>query len=618
MAHLFHTHETTNQFDISVLEITEEDSRASQPTDISITLKPHQLSLLQKCRDLENNPIFIVNNEQLLAHPQDKIVTKMGVIGDKVGSGKSYVILALLSQPINNTFHDSNSIIRSYAENMVIITTQESRIDIKTSLLVIPHNLVSQWTQYIRLWGKYKSIFINKKTMVDILEDKVDVKECDLIVVTSTYYNRFAAFATENNFKFERVIYDEVDNLNMPGCRNIYTKFVWLVSASYGNILYPRGCTKWEPSLHKYVWHASGITNSGFIKNICHDLWQHVPKPLTKMLVLKNTSAFIDSSNLLPPYNKHVIKCKTPRSITVLNGIVDRNIINCLNANDIQGAISQVNPQNKGTEENIVDLLVQKYTKTLANHKRLLQYIEECSYDSESEKDAEISKVTSKIKDVQSKIDMISDRIKAADLCTICFDDLQNKSITRCCQNSFCFKCINFWLMRSTACPMCKTIINSNDIFSVTDTQIQDVEMIEKDENIMSEENDKYKNITLLLQNRKPGSKFLVFSNYDTSFVPLYSVLDNMGIKYMYLKGNGNVIKCMIDKYKNSDVDLLLINSRHNGCGLNLENTTDIIMFHKFDTQIEHQVIGRAHRLGRKDSLNIWYFLHANECIADT
>jgi SNF2 family DNA or RNA helicase len=172
--------------------------------------------------------------------------------------------------------------------------------------------------------------------------------------------------------------------------------------------------------------------------------------------------------------------------------------------------------------------------------------------------------------------------------------------------------------MRSTVCPMCKTIMNSNDIFSVTDTQIQDVEMIEKDESIMSEENDKYKNITLLLQNRKPGSKFLVFSNYDTSFVPLYSVLDNMGIKYMYLKGNGNVIKCMIDKYKNNDVDLLLINSRHNGCGLNLENTTDIIMFHKFDTQIEHQVIGRAHRLGRKDSLNIWYFLHANECIADT
>jgi hypothetical protein len=36
-------------------------------------------------------------------------------------------------------------------------------------------------------------------------------------------------------------------------------------------------------------------------------------------------------------------------------------------------------------------------------------------------------------------------------------------------------------------------------------------------------------------------------------------------------------------------------------------------MFHKLDTEMEKQVIGRANRFGRVESLKVWYLLHANE-----
>jgi SNF2 family DNA or RNA helicase len=36
-------------------------------------------------------------------------------------------------------------------------------------------------------------------------------------------------------------------------------------------------------------------------------------------------------------------------------------------------------------------------------------------------------------------------------------------------------------------------------------------------------------------------------------------------------------------------------------------------MFHKFDTQLEQQVIGRAYRMGRELPLNVYYLLHENE-----
>lgn len=618
MAHLFQTlgYDNSNDFDINVNEITEEAPRALQPHGIKIELKPHQLALLHRCRNLESTPLMIKEYGVDMSHEKDVLTTRLGVIGDRVGSGKSYVILALISENINCPDDLANSVVKSFAGNLVSFYLQENKQNICTNLLVIPHNLTSQWCSYISNWGM-KHILINKKTMNDILEDNIDITEYPLVIVTSTYYNRMASYCMDNNYKLQRVIFDEVDNLNMPGCKPISAKFVWLVSASYGNILYPRGFTKWDQTLHKYVWCASGITNSGYIKTVLHDLWQCVPKDLTKLLILKNQDAFIDKSNVLPPYQKNIIQCKTPRSIHVLNGIVDRNIIDCLNANDLVGAMAHVNPSNKGTEDNIVDLLIQKYNKMLGNLNLKLQYTRQCAFDTEQERETEITRITTKVQDLESKMKMVADRIKQADMCTICYDDIVTKTITRCCQNSFCFKCINIWLSRNNKCPMCKTTLQMRDMFSVVNESSTVLDDAEMDDGLFNKQNDKYQNISVLLQNRNPNSKFLIFSNYDNSFTSLYPILDQLNLNYMYLKGNGYVIKNIIERYKTGDVDVLLINSRHNGCGLNLENTTDMIMFHKFDTQIEHQVIGRAQRLGRQSPLNVWYFLYENECSSE-
>jgi SNF2 family DNA or RNA helicase len=55
------------------------------------------------------------------------------------------------------------------------------------------------------------------------------------------------------------------------------------------------------------------------------------------------------------------------------------------------------------------------------------------------------------------------------------------------------------------------------------------------------------------------------------------------------------------------------MNTQHFGSGLNLENTTDMVLFHKIDTENEKQVIGRAQRYGRKEPLNVHYLLYENE-----
>ena len=87
------------------------------------------------------------------------------------------------------------------------------------------------------------------------------------------------------------------------------------------------------------------------------------------------------------------------------------------------------------------------------------------------------------------------------------------------------------------------------------------------------------------------------------------------GIRHRFLKGNHPTVACIEREYRTGTLDVLLVNTSNYGSGLNFENTTDVVMLHKFDTDIEHQVIGRAPRCGRTTPLNVWYLLHDNEIV---
>jgi SNF2 family DNA or RNA helicase len=131
-------------------------------------------------------------------------------------------------------------------------------------------------------------------------------------------------------------------------------------------------------------------------------------------------------------------------------------------------------------------------------------------------------------------------------------------------------------------------------------------------EDVVNEKFDKLKNLEILLKSKKEA-KILIFSNFDNTFHKITPILDKLSVRYEYIKGNGDQIKAVVHRYKSNVLDVLLVNTRNYGTGMNLENTTDIIMLHKLDTQLETQVIGRAHRFGRIGALNVYYLLHENE-----
>mgnify|MGYP001412027594 CR=1 FL=1 len=77
-----------------------------------------------------------------------------------------------------------------------------------------------------------------------------------------------------------------------------------------------------------------------------------------------------------------------------------------------------------------------------------------------------------------------------------------------------------------------------------------------------------------------------------------------------------NTITKKIKEYKDvseNGIDCLLLNAEYCASGLNLENTTDIVITHKMSNEKMTQIIGRGQRPGRVGRLNVWKLFYETE-----
>lgn len=622
------------------------DSEAApQPRGAKIPLKPHQLTLLARCRAFETRNLLLSELPALQGvrewHSEDYMRTRIGIIGDRAGSGKSYVVLSLLLQDEHadqegaaDNIHrqDHREFVRTYGSNRVVLSTRDTADVCQLSVLVIPHNMCAQWGSYVKAFfpdGFPSHMINNKKTLQTFYDMGPEAAtSLRLVVVTCTYYNRIAeAWTARYKKRLTRLIFDEVDNANLPSCLPLDAAFTWFVTASYGNLLYPRGHSGWDPVANRYVWHATGLRHSGFVKSMFTELHGHVPKEYVKVLVVKNAEGFVLESMDLPPSESIIVLCRTPAPIRLLQGAVDSAIISCLNAGDTEGALDRVSSSNKSTEANIVSVILDKLTRQAASFQHRIAYASMApldAYDSEAERRTEIESLQGRLDEVNARMASIRERIEASDTCCICYDSIDHKTIARCCSNAYCFRCINLWLARRSTCPLCKTELRGEDLLVVDpnlNSEVKEVkDQIASTRSGPNDAFDKYENLGAVIRARMEecqAAKFLIFASFENTFNNVATTLDGLNTKYAFLKGNHDVVRNIVNRYKQpraqGGLDALLVNTKNYGSGLNLENTTDIIIFHKFDNEIEKQVIGRANRMGRCAPLRVWYLLHANE-----
>jgi SNF2 family DNA or RNA helicase len=114
----------------------------------------------------------------------------------------------------------------------------------------------------------------------------------------------------------------------------------------------------------------------------------------------------------------------------------------------------------------------------------------------------------------------------------------------------------------------------------------------------------KAEKIVDIIKNNKKG-KFLIFSDHDGSFTTIKTMLNENNINCEQIRGNSKNIEKRLSSFKNDENNVIFLNSRHNGAGINLQEATDIILYHNMADGIKQQLIGRANRIGRINTLNV-------------
>lgn len=616
-----------------ITKLDDSNGVSPQPAGITIDMKPHQLTILKAAINLETTDIEIIGN----GNKKHIMKTKFGVLCDNVGAGKSLQMLAIIA----NSKSCKKEIDYHYSlHDLVSINTFQDDIqepnNLDINILVVPHTIIKQWSKYIEDYTTLSYIQINGKKHLDDFIKKVNdngksaLNDKDIILVSSTKYRDFVDYwvwdSCLENYTIARMIFDEADIIKISRVKNIKTAFTWYITSSYKALQYPNGIRKYANSQGQYSSRynlqegfINGIWISGVNSSLIKDIFKRLSSSLFKDIIystifLKNKSSYVKSSfNLTNPILNRII-CKNTLILNVLNQIVNPTIMNMINAGNIQGAMENMNCY-KVEDRNLIQTVTNELNIELENKKIEHTMKSQMTYSTANAKKHSLEKIEKDIRDIENKIKILVDRINEHNVCSICFDDVDNKTILKCCHSAYCFQCISTWLSSRKKCPHCRSDINSNSILLVCDKVDESKKKDELDTKL-----NKLKQI--ILERRKimkDKFKFLVFTEHENLFDELKPFLVSNNFKFALTRGSGSSVNKQIQKFKNYPEsgeernDCLLLNAQFCGNGLNLENATDVFIYHSMSKEMTNQVIGRAQRPGRTTQLNVWSLCYETE-----
>jgi len=600
--------------------------KALQPERLSIPLKPHQLTLLQYAKKLESNDGILVNAEEWnetaqysyrYVYPSDlgvgmdtRIYTRRGVICDKVGAGKSFVILSLIAdqprivmkRPITKTF-SSKSHIRGFCDT--------NDITFKTNLLIVPHNIFNQWKQYIVKHTNLSTMFFQRKSDFEKYKTFDDFKtifdQIELILISATMFRAFADNYVESLYDqikqlnkrplclFSRIIFDEVHTINIPSCPSLPSNFNWFISSSMNDMY--------------------SIRNCGFLHDEMHDISGDIVKCI---YVIKNADKFIDESINIPNLIEEIILCKPNQTVSLINDFISNKLKQMLFAGDTDGVVNALKIKVCNTK-NIIDNVCENIKKELHNEQLRLAFKNTIQYSSDIQKVESIKKTEDKIKGLWKKIEMIEDRIKSSNIDPISYDEIENPVIVPCCKNKFDLTSLTsyFTYSQKSECPLCRQHFDMSNLLYVKDidTTSNSSDESENVKEYNTVEHSKQENLEWLLETKiSKDSSILIFSEYECNLQQLKTIYTNVGRgELIPITGSSTSITKIIDDFKSKKNKSLYLNATYSGAGLNIETADVVILMHKMTTDQESQVIGRAHRLGRINPLRVYKLYGQNE-----
>jgi hypothetical protein len=176
--------------------------------------------------------------------------------------------------------------------------------------------------------------------------------------------------------------------------------------------------------------------------------------------------------------------------------------------------------------------------------------------------------------------------------CSICYEPIKNLVMEPECQNLFCAHCLLVWLKDHKKCPLCRVEIKLNKLIYEIPGAIERV-LLTKEMVIKS-----------LITNADATSRFVIYSDKESSLIPIKNTVSECGASILEIKGSPNMINSTLAQFKTKN-KIIYLNSKFYATGLDLKNTTDLIIYHTVSEQNKDHLISRCNRLGRTSQLRI-------------
>ena len=592
--------------------LNENDPCIDQPKNINIILKNHQLASIHKA--------LIIENFNILPY---------GIMNDKPGSGKTYTILGLI-------YHTKS----------------------KNNLIVVPQNLIQQWTESIINFSDGLLTFKKILDYSDIIDFYDENNHCfdkyNIYLISSLFYHSLCTTFNSYYLKMNRIFFDEIDSISNILIDKMNADFIWFVSASF----------HFQKTGSYYI-------DSSLIDNIS----------------VKCSEEFIKKSFNIEDCCEYKIICKNFYLDNIFKNVIDDDEITLLNALDFSNIKRKFHSKIANNELEAISFLIKDKKEIIEMEELRISDLEKSIQQSENEtKKNDLLKILEKsknhLRDTQEKLDLILERLKENNCCPLCYEELKDKKkvISPCCQNNICFDCAENWFanLEKTSCIYCNTenvklehyvlVKNESNLNKCTicDESIDDednkyyanccekigchkcikewyLKLLKKEclfchnREILYDDFKNKKQHDTMMNNIKNGikyinksklqfvenfimtkthknSKIIFCSQFPKIFNELIQLLTKYNIQFIELD-NGNIdeINKSVFDYNFGNIHVLLLNSNLFGCGLNLEITTDILFLHKTPHDLQTQIIGRAQRPGRKNKLSVWFLMHENE-----
>jgi hypothetical protein len=374
----------------------------------------------------------------------------------------------------------------------------------------------------------------------------IDPKNYEIILCDQRFYNDLTARFSK--YAWKRIIFDE-PSMSKMNLRTSMTGFYWFLTYTYSDFFMKKK--------GKFFNEIFGNLDTTILENI----------------VVKNNDDYVKTSFKMPETKHFRYTCYEPL-ISVLNGIISDTVIELISAGNFDKAIKALGGDKDN--KNIINLIIKK------KFQKIQKYT-----DNEDKK-----------KLLQSEITELEKRFNLflSSECPICLEKMLDPTLVAECHHFFCNKCIHESLKINPCCPLCRTELYKEKFitYSTSENNYRNAFHCRTKQEI----------ITDIINNRKESDKFIIFSNHDETFNKLKLFLN---VKYGDLKGKSEQKEKTLREFKTGEIKVLFLNAKESGAGLNLQETTDIILYHKMKEETEVQIIGRANRIGRKQPLKIHY-----------